>query len=207
MYNVRPNLLLGFHGCDLEVADKLVNFPNKIVKSEKPIDWLGHGMYFWETNMTRASQWAKDKEKRGEINKAAVVGAVLTLDNCLDLIDSGSIGLLESYFELFKSDLESAGKILPENLDSMHDPFKDKLKRELDCAVIEFMHLKIEEEIANNILEKGYSDMRAFDSVRGFFTEGGPAFPGSAIQQKTHSQICIRNTNCIKGFFKPRLEK
>lgn len=207
MYNVRPNLLLGFHGCDLEVADKLINHPNRILKSEKPFDWLGHGMYFWENNMVRAFQWAKEKEKRGEIKKAAVVGAALTLDNCLDLLDSGSIDLLESYFELFKADLESAGKILPENLDSIHDPFKDKLKRELDCAVIEFMHLKIENEIIKNIKAKGYSEIRSFDSVRGFFTEGGPAFPGSAIQQKNHAQICIRNANCIKGFFKPRVEK
>lgn len=82
MYNVRPNLLLGFHGCDLEVADKLINHPNRILKSEKPFDWLGHGMYFWENNMVRAFQWAKEKEKRGEIKKAAVVGAALTLDNC-----------------------------------------------------------------------------------------------------------------------------
>lgn len=125
----------------------------------------------------------------------------------MDLLDSGSIDLLESYFELFKADLESAGKILPENLDSIHDPFKDKLKRELDCAVIEFMHLKIENEIIKNIKAKGYSEIRSFDSVRGFFTEGGPAFPGSAIQQKNHAQICIRNANCIKGFFKPRVEK
>ncbi len=207
MYNVRPNLLLGFHGCDLEVAEKLVNSPNRILKSEKPFDWLGHGMYFWENNIARAYQWAKDKEKRGEIKKAAVVGAVLTLDNCLDLLDSGSIGLLESYFELFKTELELAGKKLPENLDSSHDQFKDKLKRELDCAVIEYLHKKIDQEISLNVEELGYSEIRAFDSVRGFFTEGGPAFPGSAIQQKNHAQICIRNANCIKGFFKPRSEK
>lgn len=205
MYNLRPNLLLGFHGCDQDVADKLINFPKKIQKSEKPYDWLGHGIYFWENNYARAFQWAKDKEHRGEIKKAAVVGAVFTLDNCLDLLDSSSINLLSSYYELLKIELESTGKILPKNSDIDKDPHKDKLKRELDCAVIEFMHKEIEFEIEKNIKEFGFSELKQFDSARGFFTEGGPAFPGSEIHMKSHSQICIRNMSCIKGFFKPRL--
>jgi len=207
MYTVRPNLLLGFHGCDLEVFEKLVNFPNKVQKSEKPYDWLGHGMYFWENNYLRALYWAKEREKRGEIKKAAVVGAVISLDNCLDLLDSSSINLLSSYYDLLKIELETTGKTLPKNVDVANDPFKDKLKRELDCAVIEYMHKEMENEIENNYKEIGYSEMKKFDSVRGFFTEGGPAFPGSEIQMKNHVQICIRNLNCIKGFFKPRLIK
>lgn len=207
MYNVRPNLILAFHGCDQEIAEKLINYPNKIQKSEKPYDWLGHGMYFWENNYERALKWAKEKEKRGEINKAAVVGAILTLDNCLDLLDSSSINLLSNYYELLRIEFETTGKTLPKNIDVANDPFKDKLKRELDCAVIEYMHKEMEIEIEKNILGKGYSEMRKFDSSRGFFTEGGPAFPGSEIQMKNHSQICIRNFNCIKGFFKPRISK
>jgi hypothetical protein len=39
-----------------------------------------------------------------------------------------------------------------------------------------------------------------------FFTEGGPAFDGSGLSAKSHVQICIRNPNCIKGFFLPRRE-
>jgi hypothetical protein len=39
------------------------------------------------------------------------------------------------------------------------------------------------------------------------FTEGGPAFPGAGIQEKNHIQICIRNSNSIKGFFLPRKER
>lgn len=207
MYTVRPNLILGFHGCDQETADKLINFPTRVQKSEKPHDWLGHGMYFWENNLLRAQQWAKEKEKRGEIKKAAVVGAVLTLDHCFDLLDSASISVLNDYYDLLKMEVKSTGNPLPENMDATFDPHKDKLRRELDCAVIEHMHKVIDLEILRNIKEKGFSEIRRFDSVRGFFTEGGEAFPGSKIQLKNHSQICIRNMDCIKGFFKPRANR
>lgn len=79
--------------------------------------------------------------------------------------------------------------------------------RELDCTLIEYMHQAILEQISEDIISHGFSELKIFDSARGVFTEGGPAFPGAGIQEKNHIQICIRNSNCIKGFFLPRKEK
>ena len=45
--------------------------------SQKPYDWLGHGLYFWENNYDRALDWATQKKHRGGIKEPAVVGAVL----------------------------------------------------------------------------------------------------------------------------------
>ena len=73
MYDIRPNLIIGFHGCDADVRDKLINNPDTIVASKEPYDWLGHGMYFWENNYHRALQWAQDKYKRGKIKVPAVI--------------------------------------------------------------------------------------------------------------------------------------
>lgn len=70
MYDVRPNLIIGFHGCDEAVRQQLLNNPNKIRMSEKPYDWLGNGFYFWENNLQRAYQWAVQKEKKGIIKKS-----------------------------------------------------------------------------------------------------------------------------------------
>ena len=206
MYNNRSNLILGFHGCDESVRDTLLNKPNKILLSEKPYDWLGNGIYFWENNYDRALQWAKDKVKRGEITKASVIGAVLSLDYCLDFTDSRFIDMLQSYYDLMDHQYNLVGKVIPENKDLKTDSFKDKLLRELDCAVIEFMHQNIEEQRRTDIKTNGFSTYKVFDSARGLFAEGGPAFPGAGIQKKNHIQICIRNSNCIKGFFMPRKE-
>jgi len=65
--------------------------------------------------------------------------------------------------------------------------------RKLDCAVIETIHAhrKSEKEIP-------------FDSVRAVFTEGEELYKTSGFNTKTHIHLCIRNPNCIKGYFHPR---
>ncbi|MCW3085312.1 MAG: hypothetical protein JWP12_2678 [Bacteroidetes bacterium] len=206
MYDVRPNLVIGFHGCDLSVRDQLLNNPNEFIMSKKPYDWLGHGMYFWENNHERAMEWAQNKKKRGDIETPAVIGAVLSIGRCFDLIDSQYIQMLKEYYGLMDFEYKAIGAVMPQNKDVKFDKHKDKLLRELDCEVIEFMHENIRKNILKGKSEKGYSPYKMFDSTRGVFEESGPAFPGAGIKEKTHIQICIRNSNCILGFFLKREE-
>lgn len=206
MYNIRPNLVIGFHGCERRVRDTLLMNPNSYKISQKPYDWLGHGLYFWENNHDRALQWAIDKKKRGKIEEPAVIGAVLYLGHCCDFLDSRYIRLLAGYFNILEPKSKETGRDLPQNKDLKQDAHKDKLLRNLDCTVIEFMHTKIAKNIKKDKQEKGYSDYKLFDSTRGVFTEGGPAFKGAGLFAKSHIQICIRNPNCIQGFFIPRKE-
>ena len=48
-------------------------------------------------------------------------------------------------------------------------------------------------------------NLRPFDTIRGLFQEGKPLYETSGFFEKTHIQICVRNPNCIKGFFAPRV--
>jgi len=198
MYSSRTNLIIGFHGCDKSVRDSLLKNPNQIKKSENSYDWLGHGMYFWENNHKRALKFAKDKKIRGKIQKPTVIGAVISLGNCLDLTDSESIETIKTYYDLMVSDYKATEQELPQNKNVGTNT--DLLIRELDCVTIEYMHQKIKEEKLEN------NHLKHFDSVKGVFIEGKPIFDGSGIYAKTHIQICIRNSNCIKGFFLPRKE-
>lgn len=206
MYRDRPNLMIGFHGCDESVRNNLVNQPDKVKSSQELYDWLGHGFYLWENNYERALLWAKDKKNRGSIVNPSVVGVVYQLNNCLDFTDSAFINLLIQYYDIMKDELKLSDKDLPKNKNLPKDQYNDLILRELDCAVIQYLHRKIEEEIELQIKKHGYSELNKFDTVRGIFTEGGPAFEGAGIQLKTHIQVCIRNFNCIKGFFIPRKE-
>jgi hypothetical protein len=196
--------MIGFHGCDLGVRDELILRPNVVKKSQEVFDWLGNGFYIWENNQERALHWAQDKQKRGKIKTASVVGVIYQLDHCLDFTDSAYTNLLAMYYDPMIKDLAIAGKKIPKNEDVAQDVHKDKVLRELDCAVIEYMHEQIDKKIKQNIAKNKFSPLKEFDTARGIFTEGGPAYEGAGIQLKNHIQICIRNLNCIKGFFIPR---
>lgn len=87
-------------------------------------------------------------------------------------------------FASLKASSELSGMQLPENSE-------DLLRRYLDCAVIQRLH-EIRE--SNGLL--------GADTVKGIFTEGLPAYAGSAFREKTHVQIAVRNLDCIKGVFR-----
>jgi len=206
MYNTRPGLIIGFHGCDKSRQQQLLADSSSIPISEDPFDWLGHGMYFWENNADRALEWAQTKQKKGSLKEAAVLGAVIDLGHCCDLLDSAFIKMVATYYSLMELELKEVGKALPVNRDIKSDVHGDKLLRDLDCATIEFMHKQIRTQYKKDISKKNYSAYKMFDSVRGVFPEGGPAYSGSGFSAKSHIQICIRNANCIKGFFQKREE-
>lgn len=62
MYNQRPNLILGFHGCDETVRDQLLLNPNNYKMSKENYDWLAcrlkpnlsYGYYSEETGAIKA---------------------------------------------------------------------------------------------------------------------------------------------------------
>ena len=192
MYSERPSFVIGYHGCDRSIRDKVVLKQLEMKKSENDYDWLGHGAYFWESNKERAFLFACEQIVRNNISEPAVLGAFIDLGNCLDLLDSKYLNLLKTIgypaADLF---FKNSGLPMPQN--TPVEKSNDLILRRLDCAVIESLHIFYE--------EKG---LQPFDSVRGVFWEGNDLYPGAGMKEKNHIQICIRNFDCIKGFFIPR---
>ncbi|WP_213086997.1 hypothetical protein [Chitinophaga agrisoli] len=147
-----------------------------------------------------------EKKKRGAIKQPDVIGAVLQPGYCCDFLETKFIEVLTSYHKMMASQYQALDVRMPENRDLPHDRHNDRILRLLDCATIEFMHAEILNEVKKEVNKRGFSENKIFDSTRGAFIEGGPAFEGAGIFEKTHIQICIRNLNCIKGFFLPRKE-
>ena len=116
--------------------------------------------------------------------------AVISLGHCFDLTDYGSSRILKTGYEILKIELSNIGKPMPQNVNIKNN--NDLLLRYLDCAVIERIHQYNEE-----------CNKRAYDSVRSTFIEGEPVYSNSGIMTKTHVQLCIRNPNCMKGYFTP----
>lgn len=197
MSRLATSFILGYHGCDKSVAHKAVLEGAEILQSDRDYDWLGPGAYFWESDPLRALEWARWKAGMGQYREAAVVGAVIDLRRCLDLVSREDIELLRAAHHSFITVQQKSGLPVPENRSGKGKPNADRVLRFLDCAVIRHLHRMVEShEDANDGLEP-------FDTVRGMFVEGGPVYPGSGLHMKSHVQIAVRNTDCIKGLFLP----
>lgn len=182
--------MIGFHGCDKSIYEKVLHNHESLSKSKNDYDWLGHGIYFWEHNLGRALDWAMELKKRDKIKEPTVIGAIIDLGYCLNLLDTMSINNLRKQYAVFKYEMELSGKELPENQNIGDN--SDLLLRNLDCAVIQHLHT-----------DRKSSKQSPYDSVRGVFIEGQPIYENSGFMEKAHIQLCIRNPNCIKGYFSP----
>lgn len=159
--------------------------------SNKEYDWLGEGFYAWESDPERAYEWAN----RRYGSNACVIGLVVNLGNCLDLTNRSDLQIIQKAYTEFKKVYKKNGKELPKNNDIKSDKENDKLLRNLDCAVINYVHRSL----------RGKSQQ--YDTVRSPFIEGKEIYPGSSFKEKNHIQIAIRNTDCIKGVFLRRENK
>ncbi|SFN41183.1 hypothetical protein SAMN05428949_2747 [Chitinophaga sp. YR627] len=196
IYSADPGLTIGFHGCSQELRDEIINGKTALRQSNNPWDWLGDGIYFWQNNYERAFHYANNPPPNLKINDPAVLGAVFSLGNCLDLTDKKYIDLLQDSFNILNKSALFEGKQLPENTNHPEPKSSnDKVLRRLDCAVIKKIHTQAQ-----------MSGQPPFDSVRCVFPEGNEVYKGAGFLDKTHIQICIRNPNLIKGYFIPRKE-
>ncbi|HXQ10450.1 MAG TPA: hypothetical protein VN805_05555 [Caulobacteraceae bacterium] len=188
MHRLSTSFVLAYHGCDRSLGESLLSGSKSFMPSDNDYDWLGPGVYFWESNPHRALEFAREKLGRGEtVHHPFVVGAVIDLGLCLDLTVKESIENLRDANRSLLGTIPAGGP-LPVN-------GPENWRRRLDCAVIRCLH---------QILHDFGSE--PIDTVRGIFTEGKPIYAGSAFLEKTHVQIAVMNLACIKAVFRvPRM--
>jgi hypothetical protein len=182
-------VVLAYHGCDAAVAERLLA-GEPFQRSENDYDWLGAGVYFWEYGADRALQFARDQQRRGKVAEPAVVGALVQLGHCFDLMDTAYTEDLAWAFREYRSFATQRGWMLPRNAGST----PDKKLRRLDCSVLNYY---LDGQARRGVV---------CDTVRCGFQEGEPVFPGSGIHRESHIQISVRNPACILGVFRPTLQ-
>ncbi len=174
--------IIAYHGCDESVVRRALLTGEPLASSENDYDWLGTGIYFWEFGPERALEWAIEVKKRNprRIRRPSVIGAVINLGHCFDLLDTRYTAILSEGYATYH---RSAAGGLPVNTGPLH---------RLDCEVINSVIPLIEA-----------AHHHPMQTVRGSFHEGPPVFPGSEIRSKSHIQIAVRDTACILGYFRP----
>ena len=174
VHELSSSFILAYHGCDHTAAERLLeNKPFKISQNE--YDWLGSGVYFWESNPARALHWARHLQKLGrtrasQIRRPYAVGAVIDLGYCLDLVSTTGIEFVKRAYEDFKIYMDKSRSKMPLNKGG-----DDLLQRHLDCAVINHIH-------SINKRDK----RKPFETVRGVFLEGNRIYDTSGLRKDVY---------------------
>ncbi len=170
-----PLEVYGYHGTSQKAAQKIIeqgfNF------SINDYDWLGTGVYFFQDAPLRAYTWAKERYP----DTPAVIRAKLVLENCLDLLDIGWFPLIRETYDSFVTAYKKTNIPLPRQ-----NPQRSKAHR-LDCAFFNYLVGEIIESQGENV-----------GAIRAVFNEGDRIYSDSAIFDRAHIQISIRNLTLIK---------
>jgi hypothetical protein len=170
---------IGYHGTSVERAERIL--ASGFQASHNEYDWLGDGAYFFQDAPGRAWEWAR--ERFG--GEAAVVGAEIDLDGCMDLLDSSWHGVLRDAHADLRARLRKLGYPEPRQTRGAH---------------------RLDREVVNHAakrLERGGIPVR---SVRAAFAEGEPLFPGSALYSRSHIQITVRDSSAIQRLWRVAAE-
>jgi hypothetical protein len=164
-------LVTGYHGTSLEAAEKIIR-EGRFTSSANEYDWLGDGAYFFQDAPRRAFEWSQRRFGPA----AAVVGVVVDLVDCMDFLDIRWCSLLAEAHDQFVKRFKEAKRLLPRQSAGAH---------RLDRAVINYC--------VGVLLEQGI----LIRSVRAAFLEGKPLYPNSAIFDRAHVQVAVRDLSTI----------
>lgn len=170
--------VVGYHGTRKKTALEIVAGKREFKSSKNEDDWLGHGTYFWEYAPKRAWNWARKQYPNVEI---AVLGSMIRLGNCLDLVDPDNTKLVVDLHRRLVSEVGAVGGTLRKNY---------KARKYLDCQVFEYAYAVFEDE------------GERIDTVRGVYVptqSKDRLWERSWLFHETHLQLCVRNPECILG--------
>src|SRR5205807_463105 len=125
--------VIGYHGTTAKIAERLVA-GEPVTWSSGDNEWLGSGSYFWEYGPKQAWLWARRFKK---YPNPAVVGAMIRLGNCFDLLDSENVEVLKRAKE---------GMITMMDREALEIPQNERIYKNLDCTVFNYFYKKVEDE-------------------------------------------------------------
>lgn len=176
--------VIGYHGTRLSVARGIVTRRRGFEPSRNRDDWLGQGVYFWEYAPYQAEEWARRRKKLLKWKEpVAVLGSMIRLGYCLDLLDPHNVRIVKSMAQNYREAELIAGRGLPENMN--HHKY-------LDCAVFEYVYEAIRDARSGSPVDTARAVYVPTDS-------GKRIWKRSWISEGAHIQICVRNSASILG--------
>lgn len=165
----------GYHGTSADAAAAIIQRGFNI--SSNDYDWLGTGVYFFQDAPLRAWEWANQQHP----TNPAVIRSVISLEDSIDLLDIKWFPVINEAYSVFVNEYRITNRPLPQQ-----NPERSKAHR-LDCAFFNY--------IVEQILNPQAEPIRV---IRGVFVEGERIFPNSAVFNRAHVQIAVRDSTLIE---------
>lgn len=162
---------IGYHGTGVAAATAIVE--GGFRTSNNDYDWLGDGVYFFDSAPARAWEWATKQHGAS----GAVVGAEIELRDVLDLLDIDWARTFADAYDAFLARAKAEGVDLPRQSRGAH---------------------RLDREVINFVVENAQRVGTTLRAVRGAFAEGAPLFPNSALLDRAHVQIAVRDISIIR---------
>ena len=167
------SVVSGYHGTSSGAAERILGEGFQI--SRNTYDWLGDGVYFFQDAPHRAWEWASQRHG----SDGAVLRAEIRTVDCMDLLDGRWNQVISDTYDSYLKNLRDSGRTMPTQSGGAH---------RLDREVINYTVGVLNE-----------SGIR-IACVRAAFAEGRPVYPDSAIYDRAHIQIAVRDiAACIRG--------
>lgn len=174
--HVPEPVVLAYHGTSSEASDRIE--AEGFHASQNLYDWLGDGIYFFQDAPLRAREWARERYGR----EGVVLGAEIHLTDCMDLLDVAWYDVLSDAHDDYVTLLRRSNRSRPIQSEGAHP---------LDRAVINY-----------TVGVLGEAGIR-IACVRAAFREGRQVYRDSALYDRTHIQIAVRDPSaCIRRIWR-----
>jgi len=161
----------GYHGTSAEAAASIAQ--EGFRRSQEPWDWLGEGIYFFQDAPARAREWSVQQGATSPV----VLAAVIRLEDCMDLLDiEWAQVIVDAYYDFVRLFAEN-GWSLPQNRGG---------NRQLDKQVMDY--------VVGWLGTQG----QPVRVIRAVFVEGSPLYPESALYDRGHVQVAVRDPTLIE---------
>jgi hypothetical protein len=171
--------VIAYHGTTADVAEQLVN-GEPFRASNNDDDWFGTGVYFWEYAPKQAWWWASTFKRK---QHPAVVGSIIRLGQCLDLLDPVNVATLKTFHD------DTVNKW---NVANMEIPKNGNQHKKLDCAIFNLFY-----DQSTPVIETARAVYVPTQSAK-------RAWARSWIYEESHIQICVRRPKNILAVWRVR---
>lgn len=180
--------VIGYHGTSRSVAERVVLHQEPIQAHDRPHDWMGRGVYYWEHAPKQAWRFAEIRRRQRRWKEpVAVIASMIRLGFCFDLLDPDNTLLLKQFHDDYVEACAAEGRTVPENT---------RRWKYLDNAVFNYACGRIAE------VNTQAGNSHRVDTCRGVYVPSGDSgrlWRGSWVQHGAFIQLLVRNPECIMG--------